>query len=220
VRNRFALGTLRRAHSRSHSQGRIRYHHFGEGEYENSEHIIQTLLTEAGYLDASSSVVSPKANGAQVAADLDDLQSQETYIGYGRGENFASGLLVHNTSQIYGTPTKLDLNQWGLVGRWTVGEEQAVLDQAPGKIIFRFHARDLHLVLGPAPENKAVRFRVTIDGAAPGGAHGVDTNAQGEGTIIGQRLYQLVRQTGPIVDRTFQIEFLDPGVQAFSFTFG
>jgi cytochrome c biogenesis protein CcdA/thiol-disulfide isomerase/thioredoxin len=208
------------AHYLIDKQGRIRYHHFGEGEYEKSEHIIQTLLTEAGYLDASSSVVSPKANGAQVAADLDDLQSQETYIGYGRGENFASGLLVHNTSQIYGTPTKLDLNQWGLVGRWTVGEEQAVLDQAPGKIIFRFHARDLHLVLGPAPENKAVRFRVTIDGAAPGGAHGVDTNAQGEGTIIGQRLYQLVRQTGPIVDRTFQIEFLDPGVQAFSFTFG
>jgi len=148
------------------------------------------------------------------------MQSPETYVGYGRGANFASGRPSTDTSHVYRIPAALTRNQWGLVGAWTIGEQAAVLDRAPGRIVFRFHARDLHLVLGPASGNKPVRFRVTVDGAAPGAGHGVDTDAQGQGIVTRQRLYQLVRQDGAVTDRTFAIEFLDPGVQAFSFTFG
>jgi cytochrome c biogenesis protein CcdA/thiol-disulfide isomerase/thioredoxin len=207
------------AHYLIDGQGEIRYHHFGEGEYDESERVTQTLLAEAGYRDVPSGIVNPRASGVQSAADDDDLQSTETYIGYARAENFVSAV-THDEPQTYAVPAAVELDQWGLVGTWTVGAERAVLDRAPGKIVFRFHARDLHLVLGPPPDGKAVRFRVTIDGAPPGPAHGADTNAQGEGTVTEQRLYQLVRQAGPVSDRTFQIEFLDAGVQAFSFTFG
>ncbi|MEI9886308.1 MAG: thioredoxin family protein [Rhizomicrobium sp.] len=208
------------AHYFIDAQGRIRYHHFGEGEYAESERVIQKLLKDAGYKNAPGGIVDPRSGGALAAADLAELQSPETYVGYARTEGFASGTIAKDASLTYKTPSSLFLNQWGLVGRWTIGLQMAVADRAGGKIVFRFHARDLHLVLGPGPGNKPIRFRVTIDGKAPGASHGVDTDAQGEGTITGQRLYQLVRQSGPIADRTFAIEFLDPGVQAFAFTFG
>jgi thiol-disulfide isomerase/thioredoxin len=208
------------AHYFVDKSGRIRYHHFGEGEYDKSESVIQALLAEAGDSDVPHTIVNPAANGAQDAPDLGDLESPETYIGSAHRENFVSETLASKNSQVYETPASLERNQWGLVGKWKVGEEQATLEHAPGKIIFRFHARDLHLVLGPVPSGKPIPFRITIDGAAPGSAHGVDTNAQGKGVVSVERLYQLVRQTDPISDRTFEIEFLDPGVQAFSFTFG
>ncbi len=206
------------AHYFIDAQGRIRHHHFGEGGYDNSERVIQKLLKEAGYRNVPSTIVNPQARGAQAPADNGAMQSPETYIGYARGENFVSGAVEEDLPHIYATPRALEGNQWGLIGRWTIGRENAVLDRAPGKIVFRFHARDVHLVLGAG--GKPVRFRITIDGVAPGAAHGSDSNAQGEGIVTEQRLYQLVRQSGAITDRTFTIEFLDPGVQAFSFTFG
>ena len=142
-------------------------------------------------------------------------------MGYARAENFASpGGARPDQSKEYAAPARPTLNEWGLAGNWKVGEEQATLEQASGKIVYRFHARDLHLVLGPAPDGKPVRFRVTIDGKAPGASHGTDVAADGSGTVTGQRLYQLVRQQGDVTDRTFAIEFLDPGVQAYAFTFG
>jgi len=208
------------AHYFIDKQGRIRYHHFGEGEYDKSEHVIQTLLGETGYRDVSASSVNPRPSGLQAAPDLADLQSPETYIGSAQRENFVSKTLANKDSQVYEKPANLERNQWGLIGKWAVGDEQATLEQAPGKIIFHFHARDLNLVMGPVPGGKPVRFRITIDGMPPENAHGVDTNAQGAGVVSVQRLYQLVRQTDPVLDRTFQIEFLDSGVQAFSFTFG
>jgi cytochrome c biogenesis protein CcdA/thiol-disulfide isomerase/thioredoxin len=202
------------------AQGRIRHHHFGEGEYDDSERIIQTLLKEAGYRDVPGGIVNPQAGGTLAAADNGDMRSPETYVGYARTQNFAPGAIAWDEPRAYATPATLSLNQWGLSGNWTVGKQMALLNQAGGKVFFRFHARDLHFVLGSASGNKPARFRVTIDGEAPGASHGADTNAQGEGTITGQRLYQLVRQSGAVTDRTFAIEFLDPGVQAFSFTFG
>jgi thiol-disulfide isomerase/thioredoxin len=209
------------AHYFIDEKGRIRYHHFGEGEYDESERIIQTLLAEAGSRDESihRGFVNPQASGVQAAASLKDMQSPETYIGYARADNFVSGSVVQNASKLYEFPAELDTDQWGLIGKWTVGAQQATLDQAPGAIIFRFHARDLHLVLGPGA-NRAVHFRVTIDSAPPGPIHGSDVSAEGEGTVSEQRLYQLVRQSGLIEDHTFKIDFLDSGVQAFAFTFG
>ncbi len=148
------------------------------------------------------------------------MQSPETYAGYARGANFASDHVVQDEPSDYAAPAQLNLNQWGLSGNWTIGPQMTVLNRAPGKVTFRFHARDLHFVLGPAGGKTPVRFRVTLDGAAPGGAHGMDTDAAGEGTVTTQRLYQLIRQSGAIADHTFTIEFLDHGVQAYSFTFG
>jgi len=208
------------AHYFIDAEGRIRHHHFGEGEYDKSERVIQALLSEAGRRDVPAGLVDPDASGAEAAAAPNELRSPETYIGYARAENFASGQQARDVSQAYSTPSTLERNQWGLSGTWTIGREKATLYTAPGKITFRFHARDVHLVLGPAPDAKPVRFRVTIDGAAPAAAHGVDTDAQGNGAVTEQRLYQLIRQNGAIDDRTFEIEFLDPGVQAFAFTFG
>ncbi|HEY0107006.1 MAG TPA: cytochrome c biogenesis protein DipZ [Rhizomicrobium sp.] len=208
------------AHYFIDAQGRIRRHHFGEGEYAESERVIQKLLKEAGYANVPDGIVDPKAGGALAAADTGEMQSPETYVGYERGQNFASGAPATDAPQVYATPATLALNQWGLVGEWTIGPQATVLDRAPGRIVFRFHARDLHLVLGPASDGKPVRFRVTIDGRSPGDAHGVDTDSAGDGIVTEQRLYQLIRQKGAIVDRTFAIEFLDPGVQAFAFTFG
>jgi cytochrome c biogenesis protein CcdA/thiol-disulfide isomerase/thioredoxin len=206
------------AHYFIDAQGRIRHHHFGEGEYDESERVIQKLLKEAGYANVPGGIVDPQAGGALAAADNSEMQSPETYVGYGRGQNFASGTPTTDAPHIYATPATLDLNKWGLVGNWTIGQQATVLDGVPGKIIFRFHARDLHLVLGPG--NRPVHFRVTIDGKRPGDAHGADTDAAGNGTVTEQRLYQLIRQKGAIVDHTFAIEFRDPGVQAFAFTFG
>jgi len=208
------------AHYFIDAQGRIRHHHFGEGEYDASEKVIQQLLAEAGRGDVPGGTVDPRASGALAAADTATLQSPETYVGYGRGDNFVSGPVIYDKSATYTAPQFLALNQWGLGGRWTIGEEKSVLDQAGGKIVFRFHARDLHLVLGPGADGKPVRFRVTLDGKPPGEAHGMDSDSQGTGTVSGQRLYQLIRQPGTVGDHTFQIEFLDPGAQAFAFTFG
>jgi cytochrome c biogenesis protein CcdA/thiol-disulfide isomerase/thioredoxin len=208
------------AHYFIDAQGRIRHHHFGEGEYADSERVIQKLLAEAGYRDVPSGVVNPQAGGVQAAADDTDIQSPETYVGYGRGAGFGSGQPYPDVTHFYATPASLARNLWGLTGAWTIGREKTVLDHAPGSIVYRFHARDLHLVLGPTADGKPVRFRVTLDGKPPGAAHGIDTDAAGNGTVTTQRLYQFVRQSGAVTDRIFTIEFLDPGVQAFAFTFG
>ncbi|WP_252997022.1 thioredoxin family protein, partial [Burkholderia sola] len=212
------------AHYFIDAQGRIRHHHFGEGEYAQSERAIQSLLAEAGHPDALNvplGLAGAPAKGALAAADSADVRSPETYVGYARAESFASpGGVVRDAAHRYDAPAGPDLNGWGLAGTWNVGAEHASLAAPDGRIVYRFHARDLHLVLGPGTSGRPVRFRVTLDGAAPGAAHGTDVDAQGYGTVTGQRLYQLVRQTGTIADRTFAIEFLDPGVDAYAFTFG
>jgi len=201
-------------------KGRIRYHHFGEGEYDESERVIQELLRENGAQSVSGGVLNVSANGVEAAHDKGGAASPETYIGYSRAEHFASAVpIARDARKVYTPLPRLSLNQWGLAGDWRVGAESAVLAAPPGKILFRFHARDLHLVLGTA-DGKPVRFRVNLDGTAPGDDHGSDTDANGAGTVQGHRLYQLIRQKGQVEDRTFEIEFLDPGVQAFAFTFG
>ena len=203
------------------AQGRIRHHEFGEGDYDESERVIQQLLAEAGRTNVATGLVSVNATGAEAAADMDDVQSPETYVGYERAANFASpGGAVQDIRHVYEAPATPQLNQWGLSGDWTIGSEHAALNAKDGNIVYRFHARDLHLVLGPGADGKPIRFRVTIDGAAPGNNHGTDIDADGQGMVTGQRLYQLVRQSGTIADHTFQIQFLDPGVQAYAFTFG
>lgn len=208
------------AHYFIDARGRIRYHHFGEGDYAGSEQVIRELLAEAGHRDASARDVAVQPTGAGLAADLQDVRSPETYVGYGRAAHFVSpGGVVKDQAHVYadGGPR---LNEWSLVGDWTVGAERAALGAPGGRLVYRFHARDLHLVLGPDADGRPVRFRVTVDGAAPGDSHGVDVAADGTGTVTGERLYQLIRQGGPVADRTFAIEFLDPGVRAYSFTFG
>jgi thiol-disulfide isomerase/thioredoxin len=203
------------------AQGHIRHHYFGEGEYEESERIIQQLLGEAGIAGIGHELVSVDARGAEAAADWGSLKSQENYVGYERTENFASpGGAVLDKPCLYAEPARLRLNQWALSGEWTVGNQATVLNKANGRIAYRFHARDLHLVMGPAGRGSSVRFRVLIDGQPPGAAHGIDVDAQGNGTVTEQRLYQLIRQTKPIDDLQFEIEFLDSGVEAFAFTFG
>jgi cytochrome c biogenesis protein CcdA/thiol-disulfide isomerase/thioredoxin len=202
-------------------RGRIRYHHFGEGEYDQSERVIQQLLKEGDATLRVNGVVQVNGGGAQAASDLNDVQSPETYVGYDRRQNFVSPeKLKKDSPEVYTVPGRLNVNEWGLIGKWKVGAEQAMLVTTPGKIVFRFHARDLHLVLGPAKDGKPIRFRVQLDGSAPLDDRGVDVDGQGNGTVKEYRLYQLIRQKGKIEDRTFQIEFLDPGVQAFAFTFG
>jgi cytochrome c biogenesis protein CcdA/thiol-disulfide isomerase/thioredoxin len=208
------------AHYFIDAEGRIRGHHFGEGDYEGSERIIRELLTQAGYKDLPPAGAAPAAAGIEAAPDMAHVSSEETYIGYRRADGFRSpGGFADDRPKSYALPASLALNEWGLLGQWTDDPEKAVLDAAPGKIEFRFLARDLHLVLGP-PGDKPVRFRVRLDGAAPGENHGVDTDAEGNGVIREQRLYQLIRQTSPGAPHTFSIEFLDAGVQAYSFTFG
>jgi thiol-disulfide isomerase/thioredoxin len=203
------------------AQGRIRHHHFGEGDYERSEMIIQQLLAEAGVGGIRRGPVSVDARGAEAAADWDSLKSPENYLGQERTQNFASaGGAVLGKRRVYSVPARLRLNQWALSGDWTMEKQAAVLNKPNGRIAYRFHARDLHLVMGPAPRGTSVRFRVLIDGRPPGAAHGIDVDDQGNGTVTEQRLYQLIRQPKPIADRQFEIEFLDPGVEAFAFTFG
>ena len=202
------------------ARGRIRYHQFGEGNYAESEQVIRELLTEAGAKNLPGGFVADTAKGAEAPPAFGDLQSPETYLGYARAQGFASaGDPVVNQPHLY-AGRALKLNQWALAGTWTLGAEHADLDRAGGDVVYRFHARDLHLVLGPSADGRPVRFRVTVDGAAPGANHGADVDADGNGVVTGHRLYQLVRQQGPIVDRTFEIHFLDPGVQAYTFTFG
>lgn len=203
------------------AQGQIRHHHFGEGAYQRSEPVVQRLLADAGVVGIGHDLAAVDAHGAEVAADLGSLQSAETYLGYGRGEHFASSSgAIPDRRNIYTLPTQLQLNQWGLSGEWTVGEQAARLHQAGGRIVFRFHARDLNLVMGPAWRSAPMRMHVRIDGLAPGAAHGIDVDEHGNGTVSEQRLYQLIRQSQPIADRTFEVEFLDPGVEVFVFTFG
>jgi thiol-disulfide isomerase/thioredoxin len=208
------------AHYFIDAQGRIRHHHFGEGDYSESERVIQHLLAEAGKSDVAADLVSVSAAGAEAASDTADVRSPETYVGYDRGENFVSpGGAVEDARHVYEAAMPR-LNEWGLMGDWTIGKEYAALNVKGGGIVYRFHARDLHLVLGLAQDDKPVRFRVTIDGTAPGSSHGTDVDADGQGVVTGQRLYQLVRENGPVTDRTFEIQFLDPGVEAYAFTFG
>ena len=209
------------AHYFIDAQGAIRYHHFGEGKYAESEEVIQQLLRERNSGLKIGGLVQVDASGSQAAPDVGNVASPETYIGYSRQQNYASPQQIrHDAPQAYTPPSRLTVNQWGLGGNWTVSDEHAALVSAPGKIIFRFHARDLHLVLGPGKSGKVMRFRVRIDGTAPGEDHGGDTDEQGAGVVKEYRLYQLIRQKGKVEDRTFEIEFLDPGVQAFAFTFG
>jgi thiol-disulfide isomerase/thioredoxin len=201
-------------------KGRIRYHHFGEGEYLDSERVIRELLMENGATGLAGSAVRISADGVEEPPG-GDVESPETYVGYRQAERFASPeRLDHGFRKAYSPPARPSLNQWGLSGSWNIGEESGVLQAAPGKILFRFHSRDLHIVLGPMLNGKPVRFKVTLDGAAPGNNCGVDSAPDGAGEIREPRLYQLIRQKGQVEDRTFEIEFLDPGVQAFSFTFG
>jgi thiol-disulfide isomerase/thioredoxin len=208
------------AHYFADAQGRIRHHHFGEGDYDESERVIQQLLAEAGRTSVSSDLVAVNATGAEAAPDMGNVGSPETYVGYERAENFISpGGAVEDLRHVYTAATPR-LNEWALAGDWTVGKEDAILNETGGSIVYRFHARDLHLVLGPGPDGKPVRFRVAIDGAAPGTNHGADVDADGQGIVTGQRLYQLIRQSEGISDHTFKIEFLDPGVAAYAFTFG
>jgi cytochrome c biogenesis protein CcdA/thiol-disulfide isomerase/thioredoxin len=208
------------AHYFIDANGKVRHHHFGEGDYAESERVIQKLLVDAGNKGVPTDIANVNASGAEAAADSPDVKSPETYIGYDRGDRFVSpGGVVQDTSHTYaaGEP---QLNDWSLTGKWTISNERAQLDEQDGSIVYRFHARDLHLVLGPSAEGEKIRFRITIDGKPPGGSHGMDTDADGNGVVTTQRLYQLVRTEGAVADHTFEIRFFDPGVQAYAFTFG
>ena len=203
------------------SQGRVRHRHFGEGEYERSERVIGQLLAAAGAGGVGRELVSVDAGGIEAAADWGGLKSPENYLGYGRTEGFASpGGAAPDERRVYAAPARLSLNQWALSGDWTVGRQAVVLNKAGGRIAYRFHARDLHLVAGPSARGSSVRFRVSLDGQPAGAAHGADVDDRGDGTVTEQRLYQLIRQPRPVAERRFEIEFLDPGVEAFAFTFG
>jgi thiol-disulfide isomerase/thioredoxin len=229
------------------ARGRVRDSHFGEGEYEKSERTIQRLLTDAATASAAGAagaagsagaataggagasgaaniprdLLTPDARGVEVQADWANLRSPENYLGYARTENFASrGGAEQDRRQTYAVPTRLALNQWALAGEWTMGKQGAVSNTANGRLACRFHARDLHLVMGPAQRGAKVRFRLTIDGQPLGPARGVDVDESGNGTVVEQRMYQLIRQPMPIADRLFQIEFLDAGAEIFAFTFG
>jgi len=203
------------------AQGHIRHHQFGEGGYERSEMIIQQLLAEAGMSGAGRDLVLVDPRGIEVAADWNSLWSPETYAGYERTENFASpGGSVLNKPHVYAAPARLDLNEWSLSGDWTMSKQATVLNKPNGRIVNCFHARDLHLVMGPAAKGTSIRFRVLINGKPPEAGHGVDVDDQGNGTAAEQRLYQLIRQSKPIIDRKFEIEFLDPSVEVYAFTFG
>src|SRR3984893_4408918 len=202
-------------------KGQIRYRHYGEGEYVEMERVIQKLLKENGATGIGDITVSDSGTGIE-AAPSNDERSPETYVGYRQAENFVSPEKVARDSRrTYTAPASPSLNQWGLVGSWNVGPEAAVLQAVPGKVVFRFHARDLNIILAPAKDGKPVRFKLTLDGAAPGDNNGVDAGADGNGEIREPRMYQIIRQTGfPIKDHTFEIEFLDPGAQVLDFTFG
>jgi len=203
------------------AQERIRHHQFGEGEYEQSEMILHQLLAEAGRGDIDHELVSVDADGIEAAADWGSLRSPENYLGYDRTESFASpGGAVLDTPHLYAAPARLRLNQWALAGDWTVERLATLLNTANGRIGYRFHARDLHLVMGPAARGTSVRFRVLVDGEPPRAAHGSDVDDQGNGTLSEQRLYQLIRQRGPVTEHTFEIAFLDSGVEVYAFTFG
>jgi thiol-disulfide isomerase/thioredoxin len=203
------------------AQGQIRHHRFGEGDYEMSEMVLQQLLAETGSGSTDQGLTSVAARGVEVAADWDSLWSPENYLGYERTENFASANgVVLDTPHRYGAPPRLGLNHWALSGDWTVTRGAIVLNEPDGRILYRFHARDLHLVMAPATRGGPIRFRVLLDSQPPGAAHGGDVDDEGNGTLTDPRLYQLIRQPGPVSDRLLEITFLDPGVRAYAFTFG
>jgi thiol-disulfide isomerase/thioredoxin len=203
------------------AQGRIRHHKFGEGGYREAETVIQLLLREAGRGDVGDGLVSVDAEGLEVQADWANLESSETYLGYEQAQNFASpGDAGFDEPRTYVVPDPLGLNRWALSGNWTVERGASVLNDADGGIAFRVHSRDVHLVMGPRSRGTSVPFRVLVDGELPGDAHGFDVDEQGQGTVSQQRLYQLIREPGSITDRTFEITFLAPGVEAYVFTFG
>jgi thiol-disulfide isomerase/thioredoxin len=203
------------------ARGRVREHHFGEGEYERSERIVQRLLAEGATAGTDAGIVSVQGTGLEAPADWASLRSPENYLGADRTENFASPRgAERDRRRLYAMPGRLALNQWALAGEWTVGRQAAVGNSANGRIATRFHARDVHLVMGPPRPGVSIRFRVTIDGQPPGPARGGDVDESGNGTAVEQRLYQLIRQPAPVVDRQFDIEFFDTGIEAFAFTFG
>lgn len=203
------------------STGHVRFHHFGEGEYERIEQAVQSLLAERNGKPPVHAAMPVQTPGVELAADWKNLRSGENYLGRERTVNFASPQgLRHTGPRRFSTPERLGLNDWALAGAWTITPEASVLDHAPGRIAYRFHARDVNLVMGVATLDHPVRFRVLIDGKPPGAAHGVDVDEHGNGTVTEPRMYQLIRQPTPIVDRTIEIEFLDDEVAAFSFTFG
>lgn len=203
------------------AQGRVRHRHLGEGEYERSERMIQQLLAEAGRSGIGREVVSVEGVGVEAAPDWNSLRTPETYVGYQRTVNFASpGGPILDNRRVYAAPERLRLNHWALTGSWTMGKEFSRLNDADGRIVFRFHARDLHLVMGLPAAGNAVRFRVLVDGRPPGSARGLDVDEGGYGTVAEQRMYQLIRQPQPITDRLFEIQFMQPGVEVFAFTFG
>jgi thiol-disulfide isomerase/thioredoxin len=203
------------------AQGKIRHRQFGEGDYEKSERVIQKLLVEAGNSGVPADLVSVDGAGIEAAADWKSLGTPENYLGYQRTVNFASpGGTRRNEDSVYVLPAELTLNQWALDGNWTIGMSAVVLNKANGRIAYRFHARDLHVVMSPPISGRPVRFRISIDGKPPGDVRGLDTDAEGNGVVAEPRLYQLVRQSGKISDRQFEIEFLDPDVEVHAFTFG
>ena len=204
------------------AEGQIRYHHFGEGRYEESERVIQQLLRDAGAESIGDDLVSVEATGFEVQADWTNLESPETYLGYEQAQSFASpGGIARGEPRTYAAPETLKRNAWALAGNWTVERGACVLVDVDGGMSFRFHARDVNLVLGPPRKGTSVPFRVLLDGAPPGAAHGLDVDENGHGEVAQQRLYQLIREPGmSIVDRTFEIAFLAPGVEAYVFTFG
>jgi thiol-disulfide isomerase/thioredoxin len=202
-------------------EGRIRHHHFGEGEYAQTEMVIQQLLLEAGAQDIDQDLVAVQPRGLEVAADWRTLRSPETYVGYGQATGFASeDVAVFDQPHGYSASARLPLNAWDLSGSWTVARHAAVLNEPGGRIAFQFHARDLNLVMGPASLGASIPFRIFLDGQVASSAHGTDVESDGRGVVTDQRTYQLIRQPGRIADRRFEIEFLATGVEAYCFTFG
>lgn len=203
------------------ANGRIRHRQFGEGDYETAERTIQKLLAEAGYAGADDSLTPVVARGAEAQADWRNLGSPETYLGYERSVRFASpGGVRADKPSVYALPARLKLNEWALAGEWTVRKDSVLLNRPNGRIAYRFHARDVHLIMGQGAAHAAIRFRVLIDGQPPGASHGVDVDADGYGTLLEPRMYQLIRQQPPVVERQIEIELLDEGGQLFDFTFG
>jgi thiol-disulfide isomerase/thioredoxin len=202
-------------------QGRIRFHHFGEGEYAMTEMVIQQLLLDAGAGRIDQDLVTVEARGLEVAADWGSLRSPETYLGYGQSTGFASrDVAAFDESRVYAAASRLPLNYWDLSGNWTVARHAAILNEPGGRIAFQFQARDVNLVMGPTSKGASIPFRVFLDGRVVDGSSGSDVDADGRGTVREQRTYQLIRQSGQIKDRRFEIEFLEPGVETYCFTFG
>ncbi len=203
------------------AQGRIRHHQFGEGQYDECERVVQRLLHEAGAEGVGDDLVSITPDGFEAQADWTSLRSPETYLGYEQGQSLASpDGVAFDEPRSYVAPDSLALNQWALGGDWTIESGASVLNRAAGRIAFRFHARDVHLVMAPRARDTSVPFRVLVDGEPPGDAHGLDVDERGHGMLTQPRLYQLIRERGSIIDRTFEISFLAPGVEAYVFTFG